>query len=452
MCIGDKMESVSENLLKLSFDKIEEYQLKMLKWTIKQAKKAKYYQDKISGMEIKSLSDISKFPFLSKQELRDNSPFNLIAVNKTELSHYIESFGTTGSPTSSWLTEFDFNNYANQINQAAVDFCPDDVVLIRFPYAFSSPAHIVQRAAKSKGACVVTASSRTLVSPHTRVINVMKKLDVSVVGCLPLEVIMLAETAKLMGYDTKKDFKHLRAFCVAGELLTEKRKRWLENMWDVKVYNLYGSTETGNLAATCKNGNLHLSNDHFLFEVLDENTKKPLKMGEKGILAVTTLTRQAMPLIRYIVGDLAELIDGTTCGCGINSQILKLYGRKSDVIEWNDEVLTLEEAEDLVLDLPWDILSNLWMIIVKDEGIVFKIEGQGNNIKIPDEWYEAANKITKIPCKIEIVEEGSLFNRENLLKVDPVIKPKYIADWRGDNNKLSSLNELLSGYHTFVKK
>lgn len=430
-------------------DELERYQLERINWTISQARNASFYKGKLEGIRLGSVHEIEKLPFVTKDDLREQSPHGMITVSRNELSHYIETFGTTGKPTSSWLTSEDFRNYARQINEAGVNFRPGDIVLIRFPYAFSSPAHIVQQAAKDRGACVVTAGSRTFVSPHSRVIECMHKLNVSVFCGLPFEAILLAETARLMGLEPGRDFPEMRAICVAGELLTDLRKKWIENIWKVKVYDLYGSTETGNMAATCSHGQLHVSLEHFYFEIIDRDTYEVLPYGERGTLVVTTLTREAMPLIRYIIEDIAELHPGESCPCGSHAPILKLFGRKQDVITFKHSSITLTELEDLVLTLPWDIISNIWMIVIEEEQIRIKIETNNMKARIPEEWFQEAYSKAGVPVKVSLHEIGTLFDRKKLLDVRPVIKPRYVYDARNKPHSEESLDTLLAGYHTF---
>jgi phenylacetate-CoA ligase len=114
---------------------------------------------------------------------------------------------------------------------------------VRFPYAISVPAHIVTQAARERGACVIPASSRTAISPYRRVIELLTKLDVTVLGCLPMEAIWLAEAARQMNRDPARDFPHLRAICTAGELLSDARRERIADLWNCRVYNLYGCTE-----------------------------------------------------------------------------------------------------------------------------------------------------------------------------------------------------------------
>jgi len=120
---------------------------------------------------------------------------------------------------------------------------------------------------------------------------------------------------------------------LAGELLSQSRRRKLEQMWGIPIYNFYGTTEAGNLASSCKYGNLHCSSGrYFIYEVLDRKTKKEVASGEKGILHITTLSKEAFPLLRYNVGDIVEL-SHEKCQCGNENPILVHHGRVSEEVE-----------------------------------------------------------------------------------------------------------------------
>lgn len=429
---------------------LKSLQLERLNQTLQKCRNSRFYSVKHKGCphQIDSLEEITRFPLTTKEELRDSAPLGTLAVPMDHVVEYHESFGTTGEPISVWLTASDFEQWTEQIEQCAIDFGPSDTVLVRFPYAISDPAHIVQSAAKKRGACVVPVSSRTVISPHTRVIKLLVKLKATIIGCLPLEAILLAETAKLMGYDPATDFPHLRGFCVAGEMLTNSRKKLIEKLWNTKVYNMYGTTENGNIAADCSEGSLHAAEDHFLLEVLDPVTFKPLPPGERGVLSVTTLTLEACPLVRYLTGDIVRLLPAKTCTCGRSGQILEHLGRFSDRLEINGQVIIPGDLQEAILQTPGDIISSLWMICVTGNGLVIRAESERPDADINRPQAYLTDRL-KVPVKLELVPVGGLFDRNKLLEVSPVIKPKYVANWVAENRYPRTLGQLLSGYHTF---
>ncbi|MBU7007087.1 phenylacetate--CoA ligase family protein [Phosphitispora fastidiosa] len=443
------MQEIHENLF-LSPEKLKILQLERFNQALYRCRSAELYRRKHSGcpLQINTLEEIVQFPVTTKEELRQSAPLGTLAVSPEQVVEYHESFGTTGEPISVWLTAADFARWTQQIEYCAIDFSPGDTVLVRFPYAISDPAHIVQSAAKKRGACVVPVSSRTVVSPHTRVIKLLHKLKATVIGCLPLEAILLAETAKLMGYDPARDFPHLRGFCVAGEMLTDSRKALIEKLWNARVYNMYGTTENGNIAADCSAGRLHAAEDHFLLEVLHPVTNKPVPPGERGILAVTTLTLEACPLVRYVTGDIVTLTPSGSCSCGRTGQILQHLGRYSDRLEINGTTIIPGDLQEAVLQTPDDLIGSLWMIGVTGSGLVIRAESEHPGADTASARAFLSGKL-KIPVKLELVPIGEMFDRNKLLEVSPVIKPKYVANWTAENHYPRTLGQLLSGYHTF---
>src|SRR5690606_3633830 len=138
--------------------------------------------------------------------------------------------------------------------ECGVRLMPDDLVLIRFPFALALPGFLLQQAAWQCGAGVVPASGRTVMMPYPRVLRLIQRLQVTVLAGLPREMELIAETARLLGIDLIRDLPSVRAILVAGELMGKGRRAHLERLWGVPVYNLYGSTETGNIAAMCEYG------------------------------------------------------------------------------------------------------------------------------------------------------------------------------------------------------
>jgi phenylacetate-CoA ligase len=406
---------------------MRDYQLERLRTTLAQAARTPYYTPRLQGVRLDWLEDLAQLPLTPKEDVRAASPNGLLAVGPEELFQYHETYGTTGDPTSSWLTRADFQNYATQINHAAFDLRPGDRVLVRFPYAISVPAHIVTRAAHDRGACVIPVSTRTAVSPYPRVIKLLRKLEATVMTCLPMEAIWLAEVARQMGLDPARDFRHLRALGTAGELLSDARRERIAKLWNAPVYNLYGCTEAGNMAADCEAGRLHLSWDHFYLEVLDEATRQPLPPGERGVAAVTTLTRQAMPLVRYLLGDYLRLHAEPNCPCGRTAPVLEHYGRDLNRFTFNGQTWYVRDLEAILLNSPAESMGNLWLVEVRPAEIRFRVEAERPDPGLNRRLEERVRDDLGLPLVIDAVAPGTLLDRAWLMRVEPVVKPRVVA-------------------------
>ena len=410
-----------------SADRIRAYQSNCLRQTVAQAARSPFYGPRLRSVRIESAEDLARLPLTTKDDLRTASPFGFLAVEGDRLFQYHESFGTTGAPASSWLTREDFANYAAQINQADMDLCPGDRVLVRFPYAISVPAHIFTQAARDRGACVIPVSSRTSISPYPRVIDLMRKLQVTVLGCLPTEAIWLAETARLMDLDSRKDFASLRAICTAGELLSEARKRRIEELWQARIYNLYGCTEAGNIAADCEAGRLHLSWDHFLLEALDADTKQPVPPGEVGVAVLTTLTRQAMPLLRFELGDSLRVRAQPDCPCGRTAPVLELLGRDLNQFHFGGRRFFVRELEERLLNSPSAAVGNVFLFEVRPNQVLFRVEAERPDENLYRRLAAQIRDELDLPLEVDAVPPGQLLDRARLLAIEPVHKPRVVG-------------------------
>lgn len=413
--------------LRWSAEEIAVHQLSALRFTLQQASLSLHYSSRLKDVRVDSLADLARLPLTTKEDVRAASPFGLVAVPRDKLFQYHESFGTTGTPASSWMTEHDLNAYAAQINQAAVEMHPCDRVLVRFPYAISVPAHIVTQAARNRGACVVPVSSRTAISPYGRVIDLLAKLEVTVLACLPTEALWLSEAARHCGRDPVRDFPHLRAVLTAGELLTDARRARIAAAWNAQVFNMYGCTEAGNIATDCSHGRLHLAWDHFLLEALDATSWQPVPEGEPGIAVLTTLTREAMPLIRYILGDYIRLRPGGTCPCGRQSPIIDHYGRDLNRFEFAGRNYFVREIEERVLTAPVAAVGNFWVLEVRPHEVVFRVEATLPDERLYRELEARVNDELNLPLRIAPMPPGSMLNRSRLMQVEPVAKPRAVA-------------------------
>jgi phenylacetate-CoA ligase len=408
-------------------ERIRAYQLDRLRQTVARAVRSSYYSSRLAGARVDQLSDLARLPTTSKEDARAASPFGLMAVSLDELCEYHESYGTTGTPTSSLLTRDDLECHAAQINHAAVDFRPGDRVLVRFPYAISMPAHIVSQAARARGACVIPVSSRTAISPYTRVIDLLAKLRATVLACLPMEAIWLAETARLLGRDPARDFPDLRVIATAGELLSDARRARIADLWNARVVNLYGCTEGGNIAADCAAGRLHVSWDHFLYEVLDESRLTPVPAGQMGVAALTTLTRQAMPLVRYLLGDYVRLIEDHRCPCGRTAPVLDHFGRDLNRFEFEGRKFFVRDLEQRMLATPSQALGDLWLIEVHPGTVQFRAEAARPDPRLNRRLEEEVRAELGLPLVIDTVPPGALLDRARLEKVEPVRKPCVVG-------------------------
>jgi phenylacetate-CoA ligase len=432
-------------LLYVPPEEMQAYHLERLRQTVERARRAPFFAERLAGAAVASLDDLPRLPFTTKEDLRQASPFGAVAVPRRELFQYHESFGTTGPVVSSWLTRADFEAYAHQINQCALNFGPDDLLVNKFPYAISVPAHIVKLAAQNRGTCVVSASSLSPVCTYTRALDLMHKLEATVLTCLPTEATLLGAAAVAQGQHPAKDFK-LRAIGAAGELLTDARRRRIEALWQCKVYNYFGTTETGNLATDCEHGRMHLAWDHFLCEVVDPQTHQPVARGQVGMPAITTLTREAMPLVRYgLKGDLVRLEDDHQCPCGRRAPIVHHYGRDLNRFTFRGRSVSMSDLEDRLFRLPVDAVGDIWMIVITDDRVHFKVESARPDPALYREAEKQVGGEFDIPLSIDAVAPQTLFPKWLLLEPSRIGKPHYYCKVKSLAEAPQSLPDLWMG-------
>ncbi len=386
------------------------------------AKKAPFYQGKLPDKALVSVSELTRLPLTTKEELRNHSPFGFLAVPKSEVAVYFESFGTTGKPVSIWLTQEDLEDNADEISAGGVNLSEEDTVLIRYPYAISQIAHTFHYAARRRGACVIAASSRSTISPFPRVVSMMHSLEVTVLAALPLQALLLAKTAQLMGLSPGEDFPHLRAICTAGETLTPRRRQVLQELWQVPVFDNYGMTEVGAAAMECPFGQLHPLVDYFVFEVLDEDRKTPVELGELGYLVITTLKRRATPIIRYWTGDRVRLFQAS-CPCGAEYR-LEVRGRRESCLEAGGRLFDLWDLEEMVEEVS---AKGLWAAgPLEQSGLHFVVESDQLDLRRLGGRIAALERRHQIPLRVTLVPPGTFYDPKELLSVGEVGKPRYI--------------------------
>lgn len=404
---------------------VKEEKVKRLFQTIPQSA---FYNKKFKNYNLSNLllHDLSSLPLTTKADLLASSPYELMGVNFSEIAHYHESSGTTGKSSSSWFTQEDLKTAGKQLNQMGVKLTEEDLVLIRFPYALSCTAFLMQYACMEVSAGVVAASSRNTITPYVKVLELMQKLNITVFAGLARELEFLIETAKMLGLTVREAFPNLRAVCIAGELLGEQRKRYLEKEINVPVFGFYGSTETGNIASMCKSGKMHISEEDFVIEVLDEHTKEPLTTGEKGLLAVTTLSHQGSPLIRYVNEDIVT-VKATNCDCGHDGREIVVHGRmKERIINTTGDSIEAVDIHEAIYALPKVPL--IWQMIEEYNHLEAFIDYGDYTLSYTEKkrMEDQLSKQLNMPTKVRLADKDTLINRQQFIDEKVSLKPVYV--------------------------
>ncbi|MFI3319585.1 MAG: phenylacetate--CoA ligase [Rikenellaceae bacterium] len=316
----------------MSREKIEELQLMRLKDTIIQAKKSPFYAKQLADvdpMKLTSIAQVRELPFTTKNDLRESYPFGLNAVPQSEVVRLHSSSGTTGNPTVICHSKHDIDAWANRLARCMymVGLRNTDVFQNTSGYGMFTGGLGMQNAAEWLGALTVPAATGN--SP--RQVKFITDFGTTAIHAIPSYAIRLAEVFSELGVDPHKDTK-LTTLIIGAEPHTEEQRQRIENLLGVKAYNCFGMSEMSGpgVAFECQEQNgLHIWEDSYIVEIVDPETLEPVADGEIGELVLTTLDREAMPIIRYRTRDLTRFIPGD-CPCGRTHRRLDRFKGRSD--------------------------------------------------------------------------------------------------------------------------
>ena len=278
--------------------------------------------------DIRSLDDMEKLPFTVKDDLRDTYPFGLFASPMKDVVRLHASSGTTGKPIVVAYTQEDVDVWTSVVARclAGCGLHRGDIVQVAYGYGLFTGGLGAHYGAEGLGAAVIPASGGNAV----RQIMLLKDFGVTAMCCTPTYFLHLIDRAAEMGVDLKE--LPLRAGVFGAEPWTESMRKHIEGNSNVEAFDIYGLSEIIGPGVGCecrKHDGLHIIEDHFYPEIIDSDTGKTLPDGVEGELVLTTLTKQAMPMIRYRTRDITAILPGQ-CACGRTMRRIRRIGRRSD--------------------------------------------------------------------------------------------------------------------------
>jgi phenylacetate-CoA ligase len=196
------------------------------------------------------------------------------------------------------------------------------------------------------------------------------------------------------------------------------------------------------MAAACGAGRLHLSWDHFVLEVLDEGTQAAVDPGKLGAAVVTTLTRQAMPLVRFQLGDYVRLLPGLDCSCGRTAPLLEHHGRDLNRFTFAGRRYFVRDLEERLLRAPVEALGNFWLVDVRPDAVHFRVEAERADPELYRRHEQQIRDELGLPLVIDAVAPGALLDRSRFQHVTPVGKPCVVAQGRPADAPLLTLDDL----------
>ncbi len=295
-------------------------------WNQVPAYRAKMEAAGVHPLDLRSLEDLRRMPLTTKKDLRDNYPTGLLARPVRDLVRFHASSGTTGKPTVVAYTRNDLDDWTGLMARCLrlAGVTEEDVVHIAFGYGLFSGGMGYHYGAERIGATVVPASGGFT----ERQLLLMEDLEATVLCCTPSYALHLAEALRKAG----KSLPKLRIGFFGAEPWSEEMRRRIESELGIRAFDLYGLSEVmgPGVAVECplQNG-LHLWDDHFIAEIVDPESGEVLPPGAEGELVLTTLSREALPMIRYRTRDLTAL-DVSPCPCGCPAPRIRRVGARSD--------------------------------------------------------------------------------------------------------------------------
>ena len=341
---------------KMDREELEQLQLERLEATLNRVyMNVPFYRKKFDELGIdtdiiRSLDDIRKLPFTTKDDLRNNYPYGLFAVPLREVVRIHASSGTTGMSTVVGYTKNDLKTWANLVARVltAGGITKDDVIQIAFGYGLFTGGFGLHYGAEKIGASVIPISSGNT----SRQIKIMQDFKTTALVCTPSYALLMAETLKEMGINVNS--LALKYGLFGAEPWSEAMRKEIQEKLKITATDNYGLSEVmgPGVAGECleRNG-LHINEDHFLVELIDPQTLEPAGPGEVGELVITTLTKEAFPVIRYRTRDLTRLMPDS-CPCGRKfRKMSRIMGRTDDMLIIKGVNVFPQQIETVLFDI-----------------------------------------------------------------------------------------------------
>src|SRR5512133_1411789 len=358
-------------------ERLGELQLKRLRATVENAfdnvpvVRERLQAKGLRPADIRTLDDVNLLPFTVKTDLRDHYPFGLFARPQEQLARLHASSGTTGKPTVVGYTAQDISTWSDLMARSlfAAGARPGDVVHNAYGYGLFTGGLGAHYGAERLGAVVVPMSGGST----ERQVALIMDFGARVLCATPSYALALAEVAEQQGVDLRKSRLEVGLF--GAEPWSNAMRKEIEARLGVKAVDIYGLSEIMGPGVACEcecQSGLHGWEDHFLFEVLDPETGRPVPEGEAGELVITTLTKQALPMLRYRTRDITRMTS-QTCACGrTHARILRITGRNDDMLIIRGVNVYPSQVEAVLVGLPG--IAPHYQLVIERKGTLDHVE------------------------------------------------------------------------------
>ncbi len=400
---------------------LEALQLKRLQKSIRLAwRNIPFYRNTFSELHmsprvIASLRDLQRLPFTSREDLRANYPFGMLAVDKEQVVRLHTSSGTTGKPKAIFFSKKDINQAAELIARCLTmtGTTKGDVLQNMMTYGLFTGALVMHYGAEKVGVLVIPAGPGNT----QRQIALMQDFRSTTLHITPSYALYLASIMHKEGIDPRRDL-YLRRAYLGSEPYSEETRNKIERFFGIDVYNSYGLSEMNGpgVAFECteKNG-MHLWEDNFILEIIDPATGESVPEGETGELVLTTLCREAMPILRYRTGDIVSIIPGK-CACGrTHRRISRIIGRSDDMIIIRGVNIFPQQVEQVLMGIK-AVAQNYQIVLEAYDQMTVRVEiakdlfdGRVEHlIHLRNEIIEKLRSEILVRPKVELLEPGTL--------------------------------------------
>ena len=358
---------------------LERLQLKRLQATLRRvAAHVPFYQQKFaeSGLRpasVKSLDDVRRLPFTTNADLRATYPKGLVAVPGGALARLHTSSGTTGKPKALFFSRKDVNNAAELIARCMVmsGVTEHDIFQNMMTYGLFTGALVMHYGAEKVGCLVIPSGPGN----SEKQLLLMQDFRSTILHITPSYALYFATYLEGKGIDPRKDLALRKAF-IGAEPYTEETRRKIEKALGVDVYNSYGLSEMNGpgVAFECerKHG-MHLWEDNYILEIVDPQTGEPLPDGQRGELVLTTLCREAMPILRYRTRDITSVI-AEPCRCGrTHRRLNRITGRTDDMLIVRGVNIYPQQIEQILMAVP-QVGRNYLIVLDGLDDLTIKVE------------------------------------------------------------------------------
>lgn len=406
----------------MSRDQLEALQLSRLQSTVRHCMNSEFYRERfkelgITTEDIRTLDDVKRLPFTTKDDLREHYPFGLASVPLKDCVRLHSSSGTTGNPTVVLHTQRDLDEWAKAVARCLwmVGSRPDDVFQNSAGYGMFTAGLGFQYGAERVGMLTVPAAAGNTL----RQIKFIRDFGTTVLHAIPSYASRVFEVMREQGVDPRRDTK-LRVLCIGAEPHSEEQRQRIEQQLGVKAYNSYGISEMmgPGVAFECPEQNgLHIWEDYFIVEIIDPVTLEPVPDGQLGELVLTTINREGMPLLRYRTRDLTRILPGE-CPCGRHhKRLARLQGRSDDMMILKGVNIFPIQIEKILLGFKELGTDYLITLETTEAGDIMTIDVELARLDTDDytELQGLTREITRqlkdeilITPKVRLVQKGSL--------------------------------------------